>query len=181
MEPMINKKPGGHDNCQTPGYAIDPLIPFLPTMARVWEPAAGEGYLVKALKEKRFAVWEGDVLTGEDYFKQECEDYEVQVTNPPFSMKFKWLQRAFDLDNPFALLLPINTLGTVTAQKMFEKYGISVLLLDKRIDFKMPFMGWDGQGAQFSVAWFMWKLADPGLYYGKVTNKPKKEKKKRAQ
>jgi len=105
--------------------------------------------------------------------------YQVQVTNPPFSLKFKWLERAYEIGEPFAFLLPINTLGTVTAQKMFEKHGISVLLLDKRIDFKMPFKGWEGGGAQFSTAWFMWKLADPGLYYGKITNKPKKETRKK--
>jgi hypothetical protein len=57
---------------------------------------------------------------------------------------------------PFALLMPITVLGTNRAAQLFEAFGVEVLALRKRVNFKMPNLGWSGKGAHFSVAWFVW-------------------------
>ena len=62
-------------------------------------------------------------------------------------------------DSPFALLIPVETLGAKTAQALFREFGLEVIFLDRRINFKMPGKGWAGSAAQFPTAWFTWGLA----------------------
>lgn len=152
--------PQGFDACQTPAYAIDPLLPYLDRSWTIWEPAAGEGLLVDALSDSNFEMIIGsDILTGSNFFEFEPDqEWDCIVTNPPFSLKYRWMERCYQLGKPFALLLPVETLGAKTAQEMFREHGIEVIFMDKRINFKMPNKGWDGGGAQFPVAWFTWGL-----------------------
>lgn len=151
--------PQGYDACQTPAYAIDPLLPFLSSDWIIWEPACGEGYLVEALFDSSFQDIIGtDILTGHNFLEYEPDAWDCLITNPPFSLKYRWLERCYQLAKPFALLLPVETLGAKTAQEMFREHGIEVIFLDRRVNFKMPNAGWDGAGAQFPTAWFTWGL-----------------------
>jgi hypothetical protein len=146
------------DACQTPAYAIDPLLPYLPEGLNIWEPAAGEQLLEGALLDSRYHVVSGDILTGQNFFEYEPDNWDCIVTNPPYSIHFQWLERCYQLGKPFALLLKVDILGTKTAQEMFDRFGIEVIFVNPRISFKMPNKGWDGGGAQFPTAWFTWGL-----------------------
>lgn len=148
--------PQGMDACQTPAYALDPLLPYLGDWV-IWEPAAGEGLLVQALYDSGFRqsqVVYGDLLTGQNFFDYQPDRWDCLITNPPYSIQFDWLKRCYELDKPFALLLKVEVLGTKQAQKLFAGFGVEVIFVSPRINFKMPNKGWDGAGAQFAVAWF---------------------------
>lgn len=151
------------DRFQTPAYALKPLIPYLDKSWRVWESAVGEGYLKRGLEDHGFLVAGTDVLDGFDYFFNEVDYYDIQITNPPYSLKYEWLERAYQLGKPFALLMPGDTLLAQRGQKLFTEYGYSVLIPNRRVDFKTPFRGWKSS-AQFTSAWFCWKI--PGMSEG---------------
>lgn len=147
------------DRCQSPSYAIDPILPHIPQDSLVWEPAAGEGFMVEALWAAKYQVHATDLLMGFDFFKTSPPaSCEYIVTNPPFSLKFKWLARCYDLGLPFALLMPADTLFAASANKLFQKHGVEIFIVNPRIDFYMPEKGWDGAGAQMATAWFTWGL-----------------------
>lgn len=151
--------PLGMDACQTPAYAIDPLLPYIPRNWTIWEPAAGEGNLVDALFDSGFnSVVASDILTNQNFFDFEPDNWDCIVTNPPYSIHFQWLERCYELGQPFALLLKVEILGTKTAQELFDKHGIEVIFVSPRINFKMPNKGWEGGGAQFPTAWFTYGL-----------------------
>lgn len=172
MKPKQNYKPDERDNCQTPHYALDPLLPCLKSSWRIWESAAGERNIVSKLCQSGFDVIGTDILTGQDFFSYEPAIWDCQVTNPPFSQKYKWLTRSYHLSKPFAFLLPIDTIGAQKAQKLFSCYGIEIILLNKRVNYKMPNKGWKGN-AQFSSAWFTWGLnIGTTLTYAKLTKYP---------
>lgn len=159
MKPKMNYAgnayvPQGMDACQTPAYAIDPILPYLQEGWTIWEPACGEGLLEGALYDSGFYVIPTDILTGQNFFKYEPENWDCLVTNPPFSIKYQWLERCYKLGKPFALLLPVETLGAKAAQEQFIQYGLEVIFLNRRVNFKMPKKGFDGSAAQFPVAWF---------------------------
>ena len=156
------------DICQTPAYALEPLFPYL--WGHIWECAEGEGYLTRGLTGKGYSVTGTDVLTGCDFLDYSyIPDCDIILTNPPFSLKYKFLKKCYELEKPFALLMPVDVMGAVTAQRLFQEYGIEIMLLDKRVDFKMPNKGWDGAGAWFPVAWFCWKLLPKEINYGVIT------------
>jgi hypothetical protein len=75
---------------------------------------------------------------------------------------------------PFALLMPVEMLGTAKGQRLFDKYGIEVIFMSPRVDFYMPNKGWEGGGAQFPTAWFTWKLNLPKQINFATLNKPKR-------
>lgn len=154
-------KPKGYDLCQTPPYALGPLLGHLKYFPIVWESACGEGYLVRGLHAaglRSSEVVATDIQTGHNFFEWTPGRWDIMVTNPPYSVKYKWLARCYALGKPFALLMPVETLGAQKGQTLFERYGLELILLNRRVDFKMPNKGWDGAGAQFPVAWFTWGL-----------------------
>ena len=158
MKPKSNRKPGTMDNCQTPSYALDPLILYLNKSQTIWEPAAGEGQIVQFLSRRGYKVVQSDILDGQDYFEYQPDKWDVSITNPPFSMKYDWMRRTYELDKPFALLLPVESIGAVKAQNLFKEYGFEWIFLSRRVNFKMPNKGYTGNGAQFPVFWLTWKL-----------------------
>jgi hypothetical protein len=175
MKPKAAKKSGGgYDNCGTPTYALYPLIPYLGGKT-IWESAEGEGFISTAFRDFGWKVFGSDINQGEDFdFLKTSLAYsmwDVQVTNPPFSLKYKWLEQSYATGKPFALLLPVETLGAQAAQKLFKKNGMELIVLSQRVNFKMPVKGWDCQ-AQFPVAWFTWGLEiGEKITYATINNK----------
>lgn len=171
MKPKINRagdiaKPSAYDRCQTPAYAVDPLVPWLPTHRTIWEPATGEGNIAATLRKSGRKVVESDILTGHNFFdisRPPCGTYfETIVTNPPYSIKYDWLERCYDIGFPFALLLPLETLGAGRAQRLFRVHHTQLIVFDRRVNFKMPgARDWKSSSAQFPTAWFCWRLNLP--------------------
>ena len=177
MKPKTNyKNQPQRDQCQTPPYALVDLLVESIIDYTLWESACGEGYLRNALVAKGMPVIGTDIIYDNfDFFKQVPSSVDIQVTNPPFSRKYEWLQRSYDIDKPFALLMPLETLGASRAQKLFRRYGMQMIVLDTRVNFKMPKSGWRGQ-AQFPVAWFTWGLELPeSINYCSIDKQAKRE------
>jgi len=168
LKPKRNYKDTALDKCQTPEYGILPLLPYLHfrNFKKIWECASGDGILVKALQKNGFEVIATDLLSGEDFFYSNYVSDAI-VTNPPFSLKYDWIDYCYELNKPWALLMPVETLGSGRAQKMFKTYGIEIMLLSRRINFKMPNKGWDS-AAQFPVAWFTWKILPSPIVFGEI-------------
>jgi ERCC4-type nuclease len=142
------------DCFQTPDYAIDPLLPYiLDKFNVVWESACGEGYLAKNLQRHSFQVIATD-LPDHNYFEYQPNDYDIEITNVPFSKKYQWLKLACEHNKPFALLMPSDVLfAGARAQPLIKQYNLELLIPDKRINFKTPINGWDNSNAQMHTSW----------------------------
>lgn len=171
------KKVNNYDSCQTPSYALDPIMPYLSSEWVIWESAAGEGILSSRISQTHEVITT-DLKLGQNqnFFEFEPTGYNCQVTNPPYSVKYDWLKLSYCRKKPFALLLPVETLGAKSGQRLFESYGLELILLDSRINFKMPHKGWQGGGAQFPVAWFTWGLGiGQAISYAKLAKPDKNQ------
>ena len=147
-----------YDVCMTPPHGVAPLLPYLPDGARIWECASGEGWIARELEQHGHTVISTDWQTGHDFFNYEPDNYDVIVTNPPYSLKYKWLERCYQLGKPFALLVPFTTIAAGGALKLYRRHGWEELRLTKRINFSMPNTGFRNAGAQFPVLWLCWRL-----------------------
>lgn len=154
------------DVCQTPPHALEPLYPYIPKDWIIWESAAGpEQLIANTLRANGYNnVIATDLSYGEQYnrFSYRPEHYDIEWTNPGFSIKYKWLEQAFEDGMPFALLAPYETTFAKDFQKLFQEYNsrawlVEILSPERRINYKMPNNGWKGT-AQMPTCWITWGL-----------------------
>ena len=164
---MLPLKIKSSDDFQTPPIALTPLLPYIKKDWVVWECANGNGNLEKALKDNGLNVVGTDIKTGFDFVKDKQDfNFDLIITNPPYSLKNEFLKKAYEYGKPFALLLPLTALESKERQSLYEKYGIEILLLNKRINFETP--GGKGSSSWFATAWFCWKLLPEKIIFGKI-------------
>ena len=182
---VLSDKPGPMDLCQTPPHAlVGTLMKAIAKLGiwkadkfvfpRVWEPGTGEGILANALRLAQFKVEESDILLGQNFFEYQPEKWDAIVTNPPYGDKYHWLEHCYELGKPFALLMPVETVGAGSAITLFKEYGIDIIFMTPRVDFKMPDQKWFSS-AQFPTAWFTRGLFTGGdlMLFAKVNNPPR--------
>jgi hypothetical protein len=100
----------------TPPYVVKALLKRETFPGSIWEPAAGEGDIVKILLECGYRDvqasdlhdWEFQPCRTEDFLKSTYESDSL-VTNPPYSLKAKFLTHAKRLvRHKIAMLLPLD-------------------------------------------------------------------------
>jgi hypothetical protein len=170
------------DICQTPPHALEPLYEHIDRMGykAIWESAHGpEQILVNTLLDKGYSVIATDLSDGPEYNRAiyTPANYDIEITNVPFSIKYTWLQWSFESGKPFALLVPYETTAAAAFHKLKKQYNgkpwrIEKLSPERRINFKMPNMGWGitvwdekkgkfikkGESAQMPTCWLTWGL-----------------------
>jgi len=141
------------DELYTPNEAFDLLRPYIPKDKVIFECAVGSGRLKDKMKKDGYSV-----VTSDNFFN-EFPNYDILITNPPFSLKDKFLAEAYKRNKPFAILLPITALEGIKRQKLYKEFGIEILFPKKRTDFNGKKAPW------FYVAWFCWKLLPKELNF----------------
>lgn len=144
------------DLFQTDPVALGPLLPFLRPFKRIWEPAAGKGFLARSLEFEGHEVVSTDIDRGFDFLELKARECDAIVTNPPYSIKDAWIERCYGIGKPFALLLPYTALEGNRRQALYRRHGVDLLFLPRRVEFTTP-SGKKG-GAWFPVAWFTYKI-----------------------
>jgi len=134
----------------TPYKAVEPLFEFLPKNKVIWGCTDfGESNITKFLRDNDYQV----ITSHKDNFDflndQIDFEYDMIITNPPYTLKDEFLRRCYELGKPFALLLPLTALEGVERGKMYNQYGLEILVLDRRINFmKEKKSNW------FNTSWF---------------------------
>ena len=162
----------GLDSYPTPRIAVESLLNAEPdvlnTMARVWEPAAGDGNIVQVLRDNGIPVIASDIEKGGcdlhfvgDFLQRERapSDCTVILTNPPYKLAAQFAEHALALVPDVYLLLRLAFLESVGRTELLEHSGLRrVLVFRKRLP-RMHRAGYDGPRASSSMcfAWFAWR------------------------
>ena len=147
----------GHtDEMYTPEYALYPLLPYVNKRMRIWECAWGTGTLAFHLQKKGYRVVGDSEL---DFLTETfVEEWDAIITNPPYSKKDEFLERAYSLGKPFAYLLPLTALEGIRRGKLYSEHGLQLIVPNRRVNFITPN---GGSSSWFATAWFTWKLYLP--------------------
>lgn len=155
---MKNEK---NDELYTPDYAIEPLLKYLPKDKIIWECTDfGSSNITKLLKQHDYKV----ISTHKDNFDFLTDipnfNFDIIITNPPYSLKNEFLKKCYEYDKPFCLLLPLTSLEGIERGKIFREKGIDVLVLDRRCDFM------DNKKSNwFNTSWFCYKVLPKQLIF----------------
>ena len=105
-----------------------------------------------ALKAAGIPVVHSHIRTGRDFFVYEPEKWDLIVSNPPFSIKQKVVERCLSFGKPFALLLSNLWLNSSAPVRLFREKEMQMLLFDKRIQFT------EKNAAYFGSSYFCHKV-----------------------
>ena len=154
LNQKTNKKELKNDHYQTPWYAIKPLEKYIPRDWRIWDCASGNGMIVDYFGCKGYTSFGSDILYGTDFLTMTFQrEYDCIITNPPFSIKTEFLERAIAFNKPFAFLMNITSIETQRRQKVFQDAGMQLLLPNKRISYIVD--GVQTTSSWFYSAWFL--------------------------
>ena len=128
------------DEVLTPCYAVKPLIKYIRRRGykRILCPFdLDSSQYVRVFQREGFDVIYSHLQTKDffTYTKEDVSNVDIIISNPPFSIKDKVLERVYELGKPFALLLPQNSLQGKKRTGLFIKYGLEYLGFDSRICF----------------------------------------------
>jgi hypothetical protein len=154
-----------NDELYTPPEAIKPLLKHLPKPPlTIWECTDfGESLITKMLKEKGYKVISSHINTFNFLTDKPDFEFDMIITNPPYSLKDEFLAKCYSYNKPFAMLLPLTSLEGVKRNLLFSKYGIDLIVLNKRINFmKNKKNNW------FNTSWFTYKILNKNLIFEKV-------------
>ena len=123
---------------------------------------------LQQIKRRRIQCSQKFISWRSGFFEYEPEKWDIIVSNPPFSIKDKVLERLYSFNKPFAVLLPLNSLQGKTRYKYF-KDGIQILSFDARICYhNKEHMDSVVKGSPFATAYFCRDLLPKDLIVGKL-------------
>ena len=148
---------GNNDECYTPLYGVTPILKYIPEGAIVWCPFdTFESHFVKEIS-KTNKVEMSHKWTGHDFFDYEPDEWDIIVSNPPFTNKRKYFERALSFNKPFALIMTNTWLNDSAPKQLFKDKDLQLLMFDKRMKFVSP----DGRANDkitFSSSYYCWNF-----------------------
>ena len=132
------------DEVYTPEYAVKPLIKYIEKFREktgkkeiiIWCPfdTQDSKYVIILSQLPGVKVLYSHIDNGQNFFCYEPDEaYDIIISNPPFSCKDDVLKRLYELNKPYAILLPIPTLQGQSRFPYLQ--DIQYLGFDKRINF----------------------------------------------
>ena len=144
-----------YNELYSPFYIVDHIIKYLPKDKIIWCPFDEEwsAFYVR-LKECGYKVIRSSLKDNQNFFEYEPDQWDIIVTNPPFSIKDKVLNRLYSFHKPFAVFLPLNSLQGKSRFQYF-KQGIQILSFDSRVCYHdQKHMNSVVKGSPFATAYF---------------------------
>jgi len=132
------KKKAEKDEWFTPPEAIYPIIRYLKSNSIILCPFdTKESNFAKILESKGFIVHFTHKFNGEDFFNTPCpEECDYIVSNPPYSLRNRILQRLFEIGKPFAMLMNTNGLFDSSLRwNLFKKNNFTLIYLKGRVNY----------------------------------------------
>ena len=120
-----------HDDYMTPKSAWEAIEEYIPKNKKIWESFYGDGNSGKYLTEMGFDVIHEDI----DFFDDNVRpEYDLIVSNPPFSHSKEVMDKLYEIDKPFILIFPSSKINT-TYFRRWKDRNIQIIIPRKRIHF----------------------------------------------
>tara|TARA_R110002072_G_scaffold299382_1_gene474790 strand:+ start:99 stop:680 length:582 start_codon:yes stop_codon:yes gene_type:complete len=175
------------DEYYTPKYIVEILLPFIKDKGfkNIWCPCDKEwSEYVKVFIDEGLNVIHTHIEDGYDFIDYEPKDeYDIIITNPPFSIKNEIFERCINLNKPFCLLMSATSIQSASFIKTIAKApDFNVMMFDKRISYngdRPPFPSWYYSSGLFDkTEFYIYKENPKDLFKRWEEKKEEKENKK---
>lgn len=132
-----------NDLWMTPESAVNVIVPYLKKYVSlsgkksviIWCPFdTNESRFVSVLsKIDNVKVVYSHLDSNQDFFQYEPKQWDVIISNPPWSIKWKVMERCYKFNKPFALLLPIHFISSKGAWGQFHNRKLQLLMTKNRV------------------------------------------------
>ena len=155
---------GKNDECYTPIEGVLPILKYIPKDKIIWCPFdTEESNFVKEIS-KTNKVIKSHIVEGKDFFEYEPEEWDILISNPPFTDKRKYFERALSFNKPFALIMSLTWLNDSAPKQLFFEKDLQLLMFDKRMKFN------NINKITFSSAYFCWNFLPKQIIMEKFNN-----------
>lgn len=146
---------GNHDECYTPPYVVEAIVPYLPYGRTIWCPFDKDySPFVQVLQKHGFDVVRSHIDDGQDFYKYEPKHWDLIVSNPPFTGKKDIFKRALSFGKPFALLMTVTWLNDAAPVDVFNRRDLQLYMFRDRVKYVNPDGSEIGNVINFKSAFF---------------------------
>lgn len=109
------------DEIYTVPILVNVILKYIKPNSTIFCPFDTESSeFVIIFKEAGHRVIHSHISEGKDFFKYVPEeDYDYIISNPPFTLKLEILEKLYDMNKPFAFLLPLPCLNYQNISNFF--------------------------------------------------------------
>ena len=153
----------------TPRYGVLPIVKYLPKDKIIWCPFDKEdSEFVKVLTEQGYKVVYSLIETGQDFYTYEPEEWDILVSNPPFTNKRQIFERALSFGKPFALIMSNTWLNDSAPKQVFKDKQLQILFFEERMKFSNN--GVVQNKITFSSSYFCYNLLPKDIVMDRLSN-----------
>ena len=150
---------GGGDEQLTPRKTVEILLPYITHLKNkiIWCPFDKEdSNFVKVLTENGYNVVYSHIEYGQDFFKYEPNEWDVIISNPPYTNKRAFWERCLGFGKPFTLLLPLNILSdsVINTTMKGKEDDFCLLIPSRRTKFYNAITKQVGNSPTFKASYF---------------------------
>ena len=148
---------GKNDECYTPDYGVTPILKYIPEDAVVWCPFdTKQSEFVKQISVTNKVI-RSHINDDQDFLRYDPGGWDVIVSNPPFTNKRAYFERALSFNKPFALIMANTWLNDAAPKQLFKDKDLQLLMFDKRMEFVQPNAKQTGK-ITFSSSYYCWNF-----------------------
>ena len=126
-----------NDEFYTPAYAIKPILKYIKPHSTIWCPFdTNDSLFVNEFTNAGHKVIATHINNGFDFFVMPNLDCDYIISNPPYSLNTEVLNRLFQMNRPFAML--VGVVGLFESQKrfeMFKNHKFEIMYMNRRISY----------------------------------------------
>ena len=153
----------------TPRYGVLPIVKYLPKDKIIWCPFDKEdSEFVQVLTEQGYKVVYSHIENGQDFYTYEPEEWDILVSNPPFTNKRQIFERALSFGKPFALIMSNTWLNDSAPKQVFKDKQLQILFFEERMKFSNN--GVVQNKITFSSSYFCYNLLPKDIVMDRLSN-----------
>ena len=153
----------------TPRYGVLPIVKYLPKDKIIWCPFDKEdSEFVQVLTEQGYKVVYSHIENGQNFYTYEPEEWDILVSNPPFTNKRQIFERALSFGKPFALIMSNTWLNDSAPKQVFKDKQLQILFFEERMKFSNN--GVVQNKITFSSSYFCYNLLPKDIVMDRLSN-----------